>query len=54
MAFEDVAPDVDMTSKYWEPQEVNVSIEGNICNWELDNWGNSRICLELPVGTEKL
>lgn len=54
MAFEDVAPDVDMTSKYWNPQVVGDSIEGNICNWEMDDWGNSRICLELKEGFEKV
>ena len=54
MAFEDVAPDVDMTSRFWEPQTVGDSIEGNICNWEMDNWGNSRICLEIEGGFEKL
>lgn len=54
MAFEDVAPDVDMTSRFWEPQAVGDSIEGNICNWEMDNWENSRICLEIEGGFEKL
>lgn len=54
MAFEGVAPDVDMTSRFWKPQTVGDSIEGNICNWEMDKWGNSRICLEIEGGFEKL
>ena len=54
MAFEDVTPDMDMSSRYWEPQEIGDNIEGNICNWEMDNWGNTRICLEIEGGFEKV
>jgi hypothetical protein len=54
MAFEQVIPDADETSLYWEANKIGESIEGNICAFEEDNWGNTRIRLELESGAEKV
>lgn len=54
MAFSEITPDVDETSPYWEANTIGEQIEGNIISFEEDNWGNTRIRLELESGAEKL
>lgn len=53
MSFETIEPDVDEASRYWEPLIEGESIEGNVLNFVVDNYGNTRILLELEGGFVK-
>ena len=53
MSFETIEPGVDETTRYWEPAVIGDSIEGNVCQFTEDNYGNTRIVLELESGFEK-
>lgn len=53
MAFETITPGIDETSRYWEPLTVGDQIEGNVIDFVEDNYGNTRILLELESGFEK-
>lgn len=48
MAFEEIIPDVDESSEYWNPSTVGENIEGNIVNFYTDDYNNQRIVLQTP------
>lgn len=55
MAFEILdKPQENGNGRYWSPAAIGDSIEGNIVDFEEDNWGNSRIVLEVEDGSEKV
>lgn len=45
MAFEEIISDGE-DGGYWNPVTVGQSIEGNLKEFETDNWGKKRIVLE--------
>lgn len=48
MAFKevDIEPIKLEDGDFWSPKEIGDWIEGNICDWDSDNYGNQRIILE--------
>ena len=51
MAFEEVEVGPEEVGKYWNPEEVGQSIEGNIYGFTTDNYNNKRI--ELYLGLDE-
>ena len=50
MAFEDVEETV--VDKYWNPEKVGDSIEGNVYKIVKDQWNNDRVVLDLGDDAE--
>ena len=48
MAWEEVEPVA--ADKYWKPEKIGDTIEGNVFEIVKDDWNNDRIVLDLGEG----
>ena len=52
MAFEKVEKGPEEVGRYWNPEQVNDEIEGNIYDFVIDDYGNKRIDLYMGEDEE--